>query len=126
MKTSLQSRPTRRARVTNWVWLVYNAVSLFSVAAHSYQNGWEALGKVCGVVALVAAVVFVVMSLYRVKSYGSQEFLRGSFFFVVLGYIAGAVSFADGGLSLLTLFQPVLLSLFFVYNRRFLAWTKGC
>ena len=116
--------PTRRQKISNWIWFAYNTLSFAGIVYTSYTDGFGWWGKVCAVVALLVAISFVTKGGKLITTSATETVMRNTFVYVVLGYLIGAASFWGGGASLSIVAYPVFLSLFFVHNQRFISWTN--
>ena len=113
----------KRAKVTNWTWLIYNALSLIALFTKSYGDGIGTWAKFCAALGVIPAIIFTIKCLTVVNSSPSQQVMSRTFPYVICGYAVGAASLWGKGLSLSILAYPFLLSSFFVRNQRFLEWT---
>lgn len=118
--------PSKRAKIINWIWLIYNAFALVALSYKSYSGGIEMWGKVCALFGLLTAFAFTIKCFSSVNKSAPKQFMSSSFSYIILGHVLGAASLWGNGLSLSILATPLFLAIFFVNNESFTEWShKG-
>ncbi|APT85346.1 hypothetical protein [Corynebacterium aquilae] len=113
---------TLREKVFCAIWFSGHSLAIFSAAGQSLftaSSWWE---KLCAALAALVTGFMLIRYGSAARTTPASTLLKDSYDALFIAYFLWAISWRDGGLSLVALAIPFIIYLAFVGNDRFIHW----